>query len=161
FLTIALGLNLGGLLDTAKILVFAVGCLHRELLPLEAHDLGDLFDGQAAFLVEGDSKVLAVRTGDFQDGGRLVADLLLAGCFALEAAALERHEQDRDDGEIDVALLASDAVALDLAGIVAELAPAFVAVENHDTLELVVAELPPEVIESLEGRLGSHFIFIA
>src|ERR1700751_6098969 len=77
WLAVALDLDLGGLLDPAEVLVVLVGRLRGVLLALEADDLGDLLDGQAAFLVEGEREVLAVGPGYLQDHGRRVADLLL------------------------------------------------------------------------------------
>ena len=105
------------------------------LLVPEADDLGNQLDGQAALLVEGDREVLAVGPGHLDDDGRFVTHFFFAAGLVLEAFALERHERDRDDLEIDAALFVGDAVAFELREVVAELAPALVAGKDDDAVE--------------------------
>ena len=91
--------------------------------------------GRPLSLSKRDREVLAVGPGHLEDDGRFVAHLFLAAGLVLEAFALERHERDRDDLEIDAALLVGEAVAFQLRGIVTELAPALVAGEDDHARE--------------------------
>src|SRR5262249_24213068 len=92
--------------------------------------------------------------------GRLVGDLFFPGGFQLEAVAVERHESDRNDVEIDRPLLVGEALSFQVTGVITELAPALGAVNDHDGIELVVAELSSILVETLDGHLTVEFVLI-
>ena len=113
-LAVARDLDLGGLFDSAEVLVVGEACLRGGFPAPEAEAVDDLFDGQSALLVEVEREFLAVGPGHLQEDGRFVADFLVTGSLVLETVALDRHERDRDDLKVDIALLVGEGVAVQL-----------------------------------------------
>ena len=158
-LAVAFAFDLGGLLDPVEVLVVLEGRLLGELLALEADHLGHHLDGQAALLVEVEREVLAVRAGHLDDGGRLVADLLLARGLDLEALLLEREEPGRGrpgDRRLRFSLArASSSMSILSPNIRQPLSPFRTMTPLNSLLAEFALDLDAIVIEALSGRMDA------
>src|SRR5262249_33215400 len=111
-------------------------------------------------LVEGEPEVFPVRSGDLEDIRRLAGHRLLAGRGDLELVALEGHERDGNNLDIDHPLLASETVGIEVGQIVAEVAPSLVAGADRLPATEVSGDFGSVVVEPLHGYLGIELVLV-